>query len=122
MYEENEQQIFDSRLGQNDPIEQVILTKSDEVNLTQWTGQFDQTNNHRLPNIEKDSFVHSENFGKKIEEIHVAGEDCTYQTKTQPLLLKKAIPLLLKKAIPLLLKKAKVIIQVLIIQVLILKY
>ena len=55
-----------------DPIEQVILTKSDEVNLTQWTGQFDQTNNHRLPNIEKDSFVHSENFGKKI---HVAGVD-----------------------------------------------
>ena len=51
------------------------MTKSDEVNLTQWTGQFDQTNNHRLPNIEKDSFVHSENFGKKIEEIHVAGVD-----------------------------------------------
>ena len=48
------------------------MTKSDEVNLTQWTGQFDQTNNHRLPNIEKDSFVHSENFGKKI---HVAGVD-----------------------------------------------
>ena len=65
---EIEQQIFDSRLGQNDPIEQVILTKSDEVNLTQWAGQFDQTNNHRLPNIEKDSFVHSENFG---EEIHM---------------------------------------------------
>ena len=40
--------------------------------MTQWTGQFDQTNNHRLPNIEKDSFVHSENFG---EEIHVAGVD-----------------------------------------------
>ena len=74
-FAEIEQQIFDSRLGQNDPIEQVILTKSDEVNLTQWTGQFDQTNNHRLPNIEKDSFVHSENFGEKIEEIHVAGVD-----------------------------------------------
>ena len=72
---EIEQQIFDSRLGQNDPIEQVNLTKSDEVKLTQWTGQVDQTNNHRLPNIEKESFVHSENFGEKIEEIHVAGVD-----------------------------------------------
>lgn len=72
---EIEQQIFDSRLGQNDPIEQVNLTQSDEVNLTQWTGQVDLTNNHRLPNIEKESFVHSENFGEKIEEIHVAGVD-----------------------------------------------
>ena len=37
--------------------------------MTQLAGQFDQTYNHRLPNIEKESFVHSENFG---EEIHVA--------------------------------------------------
>ena len=71
---EIEQQIFDSRLGQNDPAEQVNLTKSDEVKLTQWTGQFDQDNNHRLPHIEKDSFVDSENFG---EEIHVVSDETT---------------------------------------------
>ena len=69
---EIEQQIFDSRLGQDDSAEQVNLTKSDVVNLTQWTGQVDLTYNHRLPNIEKESFVDSENFG---EEIHVAGVD-----------------------------------------------
>ena len=65
---EIEQQIFDSRLGQNDQIEQVKLTKSDGVKMTRWTGQFDQTNNHRLPHIEKDSFG---------EEIHVVVSDET---------------------------------------------
>ena len=62
---EIEQQI----LGQIDQVEQVILTKSDGVKMTRWAGQLDQTYNHRLPHIEKDSFVHSG------EEIHVADSD-----------------------------------------------